>query len=235
MDIEKNVAQVLSEIEAVCADCGRDAAEVTLVAATKLNDAEAVKRAIRAGVRVCGENRVQELLEKKAAGAYEGAHLHFIGHLQTNKARKLVGEVELIHSVDSLALLHEISRCAEAKGIVQDVLFEVNIGAESSKSGFAPEDIPAALERASCEAGVRVRGLMTIPPKCGCEEEIKPFFEQMLKLFIDSCGKMYDNVVMDFLSMGMTADYKTAIACGANIVRVGTAIFGPRAYPQTQK
>lgn len=232
MDIVQNVRTVMENIAAAAEKSGRRAEDITLIAASKMNDAAKVREAIAAGVSVCGENRVQELLEKKAQGAYEGAQIHLIGHLQKNKVRKIVGEAELIHSVDSPELMHAISRCALEKGIVQDILLEVNIGGEESKSGFAPADIVSALEKAATEPGIKVRGLMTIPPKCRSEEEIKPFFVQMYKLFIDSSGKKYDNVVMDFLSMGMSADYSAAIACGANMVRVGTAIFGARHYPE---
>ena len=178
----------------------------------------------------CGENRVQEMLEKNAQGAYEGAPLHFIGHLQKNKVRQVVGLCSLIHSVDSLSLLQEISKTAQKRGLTQDVLLEVNIGNEESKSGFSPEEIGPALEEAAKMTSVRVRGLMAIPPICEKPEENRPFFLKMQKLFVDNCGKKYDNISMDFLSMGMSGDYAEAVRCGANMVRVGTGIFGPRNY-----
>ena len=234
MDIAKNVSTVMENVARAAEKAGRHAQDITVIAASKTNDAQRVREAIAAGISVCGENRVQELLEKKAQGAYEGAQIHLIGQLQKNKVRKIVGEAALIHSVDSIELMHAISRCAVEKGIVQDILLEVNIGGEESKSGFAPADILAALEKAALEPGIKVRGLMTIPPKCSTEDEIKPFFAQMHKLFVDSSEKKYDNVVMDFLSMGMSADYAAAIACGANMVRVGTAIFGARYYPDVR-
>ena len=185
---------------------------------------------VRAGVDACGEHRVQEMLEKQAKGAYDGVPLHFIGHLQKNKVKQAVGLAELIHGVDSLSLLETISRVAAGRGLVQDLLLEVNIGAEASKSGFAPEEIPAALLSASRLPGIRVRGLMAIPPVCSAPEENRPFFLRMKQLFIDNSEKKYDNVCMDFLSMGMSGDYPEAIACGANLVRVGSGIFGPRHY-----
>lgn len=230
MTIAENVALVRARIAEAALAAGREAKDVRLVAATKMNDAARVREAIAAGVEVCGENRVQELLEKQAQGAYEGAELHFIGHLQKNKVKQLVGRVSLIHSVDSLELLAAISREAEKRGLRQDVLLEVNIGAEASKSGFAPEQIPAALEKAGEFGGIWVRGLMAIPPICESPEENRPFFRRMQQLFVDNERKRYDNVSMDFLSMGMSGDFTEAVACGATLVRVGTAIFGPRDY-----
>lgn len=230
MSIAENVALVQGRITAAARAAGRDPAEIRLVAASKMNDAQRVQEAVAAGVGICGENRVQEMLEKNAQGAYTGAELHFIGHLQKNKVKQVVGLAALIHSADSLELLAAIDRCAAARGLVQDVLLEVNIGAEASKSGFRPEEIPAALEKAGEFSAVRVRGLMAIPPVCAAPEENRPFFLRMKQLFVDNGRKKYDNISMDFLSMGMSGDYTEAIACGANLVRVGTAIFGPRDY-----
>ena len=203
---------------------------VILVAATKMNDAAAVREAIAAGVDACGENRVQELVEKQAQGAYAGAPLHFIGHLQKNKVNKVVGACDLIESVDSAALFTCIRRRAQQLGIVQDVLIEVNIAREEQKGGCLPEEVPALLALAEAEAGVRVRGLMAIPPISAQPGANIPWFRQMRELFVDIGGKKYNNVSMDFLSMGMTMDYMDAIGQGANMIRVGTGIFGPRAY-----
>ena len=230
MSIGENVARIRAQIAEAALAAGRDPAEITLVAASKMNDAARVREAIAAGVDACGENRVQEMLEKQAQGAYEGAPLHFIGHLQKNKVKQVVGLAELIHGADSRELLETISRVAESRGLVQDVLLEVNIGGELSKSGFAPEELPAALAHAAALPALRVRGLMAIPPICAAPEENRPFFLRMQKLFIDNGGKKYDNVSMDFLSMGMSGDYTEAIACGANLIRVGSGIFGPRHY-----
>ena len=230
MTITENVALVKENIARAARAAGRDPTGIRLVAASKTNDASRVREAIAAGVEICGENRVQEMLEKHAQGAYEGAELHFIGHLQKNKVKQVVGLVSLIHSVDSLELLAAIDRCAASRGLVQDVLLEVNIGGEVSKSGFPPEEIPAALEKAGEYRAVRVRGLMASPPICAEPEENRPFFLRMQQLFVDNGRKKYDNVSMDFLSMGMSGDYAVAVACGAGLVRVGTAIFGPRDY-----
>ena len=231
LSIAENLAEVRRRIARAARAAGRDESEILLIGATKMNDAARVREAIAAGLTACGENRVQELLEKNAAGAYEGAQLHFIGHLQKNKVRHLVGTVCLIHSVDTVELLREISRQAEKRGLVQDVLLEVNTGGELSKSGFRPEEVSAAAEAAADLPGVRVRGLMTIPPICEKAEENLPYFQLLKQLFIDNGEKKYDNVRMDFMSMGMSGDYEAAIACGANMIRVGSAIFGPRAYP----
>ena len=235
MSIAENVALVRRNMAEAAEKAGRDTDKIRLVAATKMNDASRVREAIAAGVEICGENRVQEMLEKQAQGAYEGAELHFIGHLQKNKAKQVVGLAKLIHSVDSTELLALISRLADARGIVQDLLLEVNIAGETAKSGFSPEEIPEALAFASALPGIRVRGLMAIPPICRFPDENRPFFLRMQKLFVDNGGKKYDNVSMDFLSMGMSGDYAEAIACGANLVRVGTAIFGARIYPEIKR
>ncbi len=234
MGIAENLAQVRENIARAAQAAGRDEKEILLCGATKMNGAGRVREAIAAGLTCCGENRVQELMEKNAAGAYDGAALHFIGTLQRNKAKYLVGTVELIHSVDSVELMREISRQAEKRGLRQDILLEVNTGGELSKSGFAPEALAAALERAGEFPGITVRGLMTIPPVCRRPEENLPYFRLLRQLFVDNGEKKYDNVHMDFMSMGMSGDYEAAIACGANIVRVGTAIFGQRVYPEKQ-
>lgn len=234
MDITESVARVKANIAAAAEKAGRRPEDIYLVAASKMNDSGRVREAIAAGIRICGENRVQEMVEKQAQGAYEGAELHFIGHLQKNKVKQVVGLASLIQSADSLELIRVIDKTALSRGIIQDILLEVNIGAEASKSGFSPEELPSALDSIARLDAVRVRGLMTIPPICSSRQEIEPYFVQMKQLFIDICGKKYDNIRMDFLSMGMSADYETAIACGANMVRVGSAIFGKRIYPDRQ-
>ena len=231
-DIARRVTAVKENIARAARAAGREPEDIILVAASKMNDAERVRQAIAAGICVCGENRVQEMVEKAAQGAYEGARLHFIGHLQRNKAKQVVGLASLIHGVDSAELMQVIDRTAAGKGLRQDVLLEVNIGAEASKSGFSPEQIPEILARAGEFSALKVRGLMAIPPICPSEEKIRPYFMRMKQLFVDNGAKKYDNVSMDFLSMGMSGDYEVAIACGANIVRVGSAIFGPRDYSQ---
>ena len=230
MSIAENVAAVKENIAAAALRCGRSPDEIKLVAATKMNDAGRVRQAIAAGVDICGENRVQELQEKYALGAYEGCPLHFIGHLQKNKVKYIVGKVGLIHSVDSVALASEINKRAAALGIVQDILLEVNIGAEPAKSGFAPGELSCALDAMVGFGSIRVLGLMAIPPICERSEENRVYFRRMKQLFIDIGQKKYDNVLMQLLSMGMSADYEVAVEEGANLVRVGTGIFGARNY-----
>ena len=231
MSIAENIAIVKEKIARAAEAAGRDPGDILLIGATKMNDADRVREAVEAGLPACGENRVQELLEKNAVGAYEGSELHFIGTLQKNKAKYLVGTVKLIHSVDSVPLMAEISRQALKRGITQDILLEINTGGEASKSGMRPEELPETLAAAGEYPGIFVRGLMTIPPICRLPEENLPYFRLLQQLFIDNGEKKYDNVRMDFMSMGMSGDYEAAIACGANMVRVGTAIFGRRNYP----
>ncbi len=230
MDIAENIRTVKENIALAATRSGRSPDDILLVGASKMNDVDTVRAAIAAGLGICGENRVQEMLEKNALGAYDGAELHFIGHLQKNKVKNVVGLAKLIHSVDSEELMETISKTACRMGITQDVLIEINIARETAKSGFAPEKCAEAIEFASKMPGLRVRGLMCVPPICAFGEENRPYFTLMRKLFIDNSEKKYDNVDMDFMSMGMSGDYMTAIECGANMVRVGSAIFGPRNY-----
>ena len=230
MSIAENIARIRAEMEAAAISCGRNPKEVRLCAATKMNDADAVRQAIAAGVDCCGENRVQELTEKLAQHAYDGAPVHFIGHLQTNKVKQVVGKVELIQSVDSERLLRAIDREAARQGIVQDILLEVNIGQESSKSGFSADDILPLVEKAGEFSNICIKGLMAIPPISHISGENRIFFQKMFQLSVDIKGKIEDNVKVDCLSMGMSGDFPDAIACGSTMVRVGTAIFGERSY-----
>ena len=230
MSITENVRMARQKINAAAESAGRSGSEVRLLAATKMNGPEAVQEAIRAGVDICAENRVQEFLSKNAVNAYAPCCVHFIGHLQKNKVKYLVGAVELIHSVDSPELMDAISRRAVSLGIVQNVLLEVNIGGEASKSGVSPDGLEALLAHAALCPGLRVKGLMTIPPAVSPGEENRWYFRQMYELFVDIRRKTYDNVTMAELSMGMSGDYEEAVRCGATIVRLGTALFGPRNY-----
>ena len=230
MDIAQNVQNIMQRIEKAAKAAGRSPDEISLVAATKMNDSSQVAEAIKAGIKICGENRVQELTEKDAQGAYEGAEKHFIGHLQKNKINKLVGVCSLIQSVDSLELLKQIDKRAAALNLVQDVLLEINIGGEESKSGLKPEELTPVLDSAEEFKHIHIRGLMAIPPISKSEGGNRIYFRQMRQLFIDISEKKYDNVTMDFLSMGMSGDFEDAIAEGSNMVRVGSAIFGARIY-----
>lgn len=230
MSITENVHMARQKINAAAESVGRSGSEVRLLAATKMNGPEAVQEAIRAGVDICAENRVQEFLSKNAVNAYAPCCVHFIGHLQKNKVKYLVGAVELIHSVDSAELMDAISRRAQSLGVVQDVLLEVNIGGEASKSGVSPDGLEALLTHAAACPGLHVKGLMTIPPAVSTGEENRWYFRRMYELFVDIRRKTYDNVSMAELSMGMSGDYEEAVRCGATIVRLGTALFGPRNY-----
>ena len=195
-----------------------------------MNNADAVREAILGGVDCCGENRVQELTAKLAQNAYAGAPVHFIGHLQTNKVKQVVGKVDMIQSVDSLRLLTAINAEAARQGIIQDILLEVNIGDEESKSGFTAAQIPEVVKNFADFPNVRLRGLMAIPPiseKPGANDK---FFQEMYNLSVDITAKKSDNVFVDTLSMGMSDDYRDAIRCGSTMIRVGTAIFGHRNY-----
>ena len=230
MSIQENIAEIRRRIAVACAECGRDPKEITLVGASKMNDAAACREAIAAGIDVLGENRVQEMTEKLAQGAYEGAPLHFIGHLQRNKVKQVVGKATLIQSVGSLPLLEAVEKEAEKQGIVQDILLEVNIGGEEAKSGFAPAELTGAAEAALQMAHIRVRGLMTIPPADSDRETNMRYFQEIGALFVDINEKMFHNE-LKCLSMGMSGDFEDAIRSGATMVRVGTAIFGARHYP----
>ena len=230
MSIAENVASIRAKMDAAALACGRDPKEIQLCAATKMNDAEAVRQAIAAGVDLCGENRVQELVAKQKDHAYDGAPVHFIGHLQTNKVKQVVGKVDVIQSVDSLRLLKAIDAEAAKQGIVQQILLEINIGAEESKGGFAPDELPALLEQISEFPHIFVCGLMAIPPISQKIGDNRKFFQKMLQLSVDISTKKYDNVLVKCLSMGMSDDYEDAICCGSTMIRVGTAIFGKRNY-----
>ena len=230
MSIADNIARIRAEMASAAIAAGRDPKEILLCAATKMNDAEAVREAIRAGVDCCGENRVQELTAKLAENAYEGAPVHFIGHLQTNKVKQVVGKVDLIQSVDSEHLLAAIHKEAKKRGIVQNILLEVNVGAEESKSGFAPDEVLPLLDKISEYPNIRVKGLMAIPPISEKHGDNVKYFEKMCKISVDIIEKKYDNVKVECMSMGMSGDYIDAIRCGSTMIRVGTAIFGPRDY-----
>ena len=235
MSIAENVAAIRAGIAEAAIAAGRDPREILLCAATKMNGPEAVREAIAAGVDCCGENRVQELTAKQAEGAYAGAPVHFIGHLQRNKVRQVVGRVDLIQSVDSLRLLSAIDQEAARQGILQDILLEINVGREASKTGFVPEELPGIMENFSNFSHVHLRGLMAIPPICQNPADCREFFQEICRLSVDIGAKKSDNISVGILSMGMSGDYRGAIACGSTMIRVGTAIFGARDYGNTHQ
>lgn len=229
MSIQQQVAAIRQKIDEAARRAGRAPSEVTLEAATKVQSSERIREVIAAGITVCGENRVQEFNAHWADGAYEGAEVHFIGRLQRNKVKYLVGKVSLIESVDSPGLLEEIGRRARSLGVRQDILLEVNIGRELSKSGVLPENLGQLAALAGATEGVRLRGLMAIPPVEKISGGNSRYFAEMYQLFIDMREKKYDNkVCIDCLSMGMSGDFEEAVAHGSTLVRIGTALFGKR-------
>ena len=230
MSLSENILLVREKIAAAALAAGRDPSQVTLVAATKTQTSDTIRAAIAAGITVCGENRVQELTAHLEDDAYAGASLHFIGHLQTNKVKYIVGKVDLIESVSSLRLLDAIEAQAAKLNVVQDVLLEVNVGREEAKSGFLPEELPAGVRYAAALPHIRLRGLMAIPPVAVEPGGNLPYFVEMRQLLVDTQNILGDNVSdVDSLSMGMSGDFEDAISAGATLVRVGTAIFGARA------
>ena len=230
MSIAENIARIRAEMNKAAIDCGRDPSQIQLCAATKMNGADAVREAIAGGVDCCGENRVQELVAKEKEDAYRGAPVHFIGVLQTNKVKQVVGHVDLIQSVDRLNLMQAIEKEAAKQGITQNILLEINIGGEESKSGFRADEIWEVLEDLHNFPHLRVRGLMAIPPVSREPGDNLIFFKEISQLSVDIQRKKYDNVAMECLSMGMSDDFTDAIRAGSTMIRVGTAIFGARNY-----
>ena len=223
MSLAERIALVNEKIAAAARQAGREPSEV------KVQTSDTIRQAIAAGVTICGENRVQEMTAHLDDDAYAGAALHFIGHLQTNKVRQVVGRVELIESVGSEHLLEAIEAQAAKLELVQDILLEVNIGGEASKSGISPEELSALAAQAVGSPHVRLRGLMAIPPVAAGPDGNRPFFAKMRQLYVDIRSQMDDNKTsFDCLSMGMSGDFEDAVREGATLVRVGTALFGPR-------
>lgn len=229
MSLEEKVAQVKANIAAAAREVGRDPSEITLVAATKVQTSDTIRQAIAAGITVCGENRVQEMTAHLDDDAYAGAALHFIGHLQTNKVKYVVGRVDMIESIDSRRLLEAVEAQAAKLDLVQDILLEINVGGEESKSGAAPEEALELARLAVELPHIRLRGLMAIPPVATVPGGNRHFFAEMYHLYVDIRTALdHNGTDMDCLSMGMSGDYEDAVREGATHVRVGTALFGPR-------
>ena len=224
--IAENIANIRAQMAEAAKKAGRDPSEILLCAATKMNDAERVKEAVAAGVDCCGENRVQEFLDKRES--YSPAEVHYIGGLQTNKVKYIIDKVSMIHSVDSVHLAEEISRRAGQHGLDMDILAEINIGGEETKGGITPESAAEFCAQIGELPHIRLRGLMTIPPP-GCGEDT---FEAMQRLFGDlrADKAVNRNGSFDTLSMGMSGDYETAVKHGSTIVRIGSGLFGYRKY-----
>lgn len=227
MSIEQNLRAVEERIAQAAAKSGRNPSEITLVAVTKTHTPDMMNEAIAAGATDIGENKPQEVRDKFADVL--PVKWHLIGHLQTNKVKYVIDKCCMIHSVDSIKLMDEIERQAVLKDVYMDVLIQVNIASEESKSGIDAVELTSLLEYAAGLERVKVRGLMTIIPK-GDEEENKRYFKNMKALFDETAAKTFKNVTMEYLSMGMSGDFETAIECGSNMVRVGSAIFGARDY-----
>lgn len=228
MSIKENLAEVEKRISEAAKRSGRKREDITFIAVTKTHSAEMMNEAIELGVTDIGENKPQEVRDKYADVL--PAKWHLIGHLQTNKVKYIIDKVCLIHSVDSIKLMDEIERQAEKHGLTMDILIQVNISGEETKSGVRPDEVYALLKHAGELNHVKVKGLMTIAPKSDNPTENSLHFDNMRKLFVDISRNMCDNVNMQYLSMGMSGDYETAIECGANMVRIGSAVFGARNY-----
>ena len=228
--IKENYEQIVARIAEAAIKSGRTPEDITFLAATKTVDPEFINYAISLGLKFIGENKVQELLSKYDAYDLQNSTLHFIGHLQTNKVRQIVGKVKMIQSVDSYKLANEISKQSIKNNLVTDILVEVNIGNEENKSGVKPEELESLLREISGLEGISVKGLMAIPPICENEQKIRGYFANMRNLFLDISEKKIDNIRTDILSMGMSGDYYEAILEGANLVRIGSSLFGARNY-----
>lgn len=226
---DENYKIVCDKIDKSANSVGKSFEDITLLAATKTVNPETINYSFEKGIKYIGENRVQEFLSKEDA-LNKGFHRQFIGTLQTNKVKQIVGKVELIQSVDSVKLAREISKQSVARGITSDVLIEINIGNENSKSGLDKSELNEILEEISEMKGIFVKGLMTLGPIYENNNQKSKFFEEMYKIYIDNKGKILDNISIDILSMGMSDDFDLAIKCGATMVRIGSALYGKRIY-----
>lgn len=228
--IDENLKYIAEEIAEAALKSGRKSENISLMAVTKTVESKFINYAIDKGIGLIGENKVQEFLMKEPELNLSKCKAHLIGHLQSNKVKKIVGKVDTIQSVDSVAIAREIGKRSVEAGVETKILLEVNVGNEESKFGFSPDEV---FERA-CEIseinGILIDGLMCVAPICEKDAEIRRIFSNMRRLFIDIEGKKRDNINMNVLSMGMSGDYKNAILEGANLVRIGSAIFGSRIY-----
>lgn len=230
IDIEENIKRIREKIAEATVKSGRNENDVRFMAVTKTVDPVYINHALAQGIDLIGENKVQEFLGKKDALKLDGVEKHLIGHLQSNKVRKIITEVDMIQSVDSVSLAQEIERQAEKNNMTANVLIEINVGGEESKTGMDKSLFMDSFEKIAEMKHISVKGLMTIPPICENNVQLRKFFDEMYQLFIDIGSKNRDNVSMDILSMGMSGDFEDAILSGSNLVRVGSSIFGPRIY-----
>ncbi|MGN1418523.1 MAG: YggS family pyridoxal phosphate-dependent enzyme [Acutalibacteraceae bacterium] len=228
--IESNLAVIRSNIADAAKKSGRKPEDITLMAVTKTVEPIFINHAIDCNIGLIGENKVQEFLSKEEYLKLENCKVHLIGHLQTNKVKQIVGKVEMIQSLDSVKLAKEISKQSINKGVTTKCLIEVNVGREESKTGIGYDEVMRIIEEITNLEAVRIEGLMAIPPICENSAKLSEYFTKMHDLFIDIKAQNIDNINMNILSMGMSGDYKQAILCGSNMVRVGSSIFGPRLY-----
>lgn len=229
-DIDENFKEISSKIAEAASKSGRSSSDIRFMAVTKTVEPVFINHALSLGIDLIGENRVQEFMGKRGELKLDGVEKHLIGHLQTNKVRQIVGNVDSIDGVDSVKLAKEIGKVSSKLGITSDILIEINIGAEESKFGFSPESVTESVYVMSEIEGIKIKGLMAVPPICDDSVKNRVFFENMHQLFIDIGAKKIHNVSMDILSMGMSGDYEEAILSGANMVRIGSALFGARNY-----
>lgn len=228
--LDENYHRIKNDIAEAAVRSGRTPEEVRLMAVTKTVQPEAINHVIGLGADLIGENKVQELLGKLEFLHTDGLEMHIIGHLQSNKVRKIIREVDMIQSVDSLSLAEEISKRAQENGKRMKVLMEINIGSELSKTGFAYEEAMEKAEAISEMNGIELKGLMAIPPVCDTEAEVRKYFAKMRRLYEDVQRELAGKAAVDVLSMGMSADYGPAVLEGATLVRVGSSLFGQRRY-----
>lgn len=228
--IEENLKLIRHEIAAAAEALGRKAEDISLMAVTKTVESRFINHAVDCGINLIGENKVQEFLSKEAELNLSECKAHLIGHLQSNKVKKIVGRVDTVQSVDTVSIAREIGKRSLEAGVTTKVLLEINVGNEESKFGFTPDEIFEKVYETAEIQGISVNGLMCVAPICEKESEIRAIFSNMHQLFIDIRDKKIDNISMNVLSMGMSGDYKQAILEGANLVRVGSAIFGSRIY-----
>ena len=229
-DVERSYWEITENIARAAEKSGRKYEDILFLAATKTVEPKVINHAVSLGLKYIGENKVQELLSKYEEYDLKNCDLQFIGHLQTNKVRQIIDKVSMIQSVDSVKLANEISKQSVKNSLVSNILIEVNIGREENKSGVLAEELEELLGRVSEMPNIKVRGLMTVPPICEKKTDVCKFFDKMQQLFIDISAKKMDNICMDYLSMGMSDDYEEAVLSGANMVRIGSRLFGRRIY-----
>jgi len=229
-DVERNYFEITENIARAAEKSGRNYEDIIFLAATKTVEPKVINHAVSLGLKYIGENKVQELLSKYDEYDLKNCNLQFIGHLQTNKVRQIIDKVSMIQSVDSVKLANEISKQSVKNSLVSNILIEVNIGREENKSGVLAEELQELLGSISEMPAIKVRGLMAVPPICEKKTDVCKFFDKMQQLFIDISAKKMDNICMDYLSMGMSDDYEEAVLSGANMVRIGSRLFGRRIY-----